>query len=199
LLLKFPKELFLASKSPRRAELLKLVRLPFKIINSSFQENIIYEKKPEVYVQKLSLLKAKSSADTIENGIILSADTIVFIDNSILGKPKDFEDAKYMLNKLSGKWHEVYTGFTLLDVPSLLSETRYSLTKVKFKKLSGDEILSYIETKSPFDKAGAYGIQDSFCAFFVEEISGCFYNVIGLPLNNFYVTALDFIEKLKIR
>jgi len=196
-LLKFPKELFLASKSPRRAELLKLVEIPFKIINSSFEEDTIYEKNPDVYVQKLSFLKAKNCAHAVENGIILSADTIVFYDNSILGKPKDFEEAKYMLNKLSGNWHEVYTGFTLLDIPSFISETKYSLTKVKFKKLSEDEIFSYLSTKLPFDKAGSYGIQDSFFAFFVEEISGCFYNVIGLPLNKFYVTAIDFIEKLK--
>jgi septum formation protein len=196
-LLHFPKQLYLASKSPRRAELLTDIGLKFKLLSADIDESVIDHSNPEAFVKDLSLQKAKAVIGLVEDGIIITADTIVYCSKEILGKPKDELDAKRMLEVLSGVEHTVYTGFTITDTASGLTKTDYAVTFVKFKKLTDSEINEYIKTGSPLDKAGAYGIQDGICALFIEEIRGCYYNVMGFPLNKFYTTSTQFIEELK--
>jgi septum formation protein len=196
-LLKFPKHLYLASKSPRRSKLLKKINIDFTIEASNIDENIYNDLLPEKHVKLLSFLKAAAVAKNFKNGIILGADTIVVSKNKILGKPSNAEEAKKMLKMLSGKIHEVYTGFTLIDMPSRYTVTDFEITKVKFRKLEQKEIDEYVNTGLPLDKAGSYGIQDEYGSLFVEGIQGCYYNVVGFPLSKFYKTAKKFIKKIQ--
>ena len=194
-MLKFPKKLILASKSDRRAELLTRAGLTFEVVTPDVDEKLIATSDPHELVTTSSLLKAYAVSRRIEDGIIVSADTIVYIDNEVLGKPKDNADAERMLLLLSGQEHTVFTGFTILDTNTMYKINDIAETTVKFKLLSYYEIQRYIETNKPFDKAGAYGIQNGVCAFFIEGIKGCYYNVMGFPLNKFYVSALEFIKQ----
>ena len=186
------KKLILASASPRRAELLRLIGLNFKVIPSSIQEDGINEQDPVSYVLQLSLAKAKDVASKIADGLIIGADTIVVLDGKILGKPKDENEAKEMLKRLSGRTHEVFTGFAVVDKPGGRTTSDYESTKVHFRELRDWEIESYVKTQNPMDKAGAYGIQDQ-SAVFADRIEGCFYNVVGFPLTKFYTTFLQII------
>jgi septum formation protein len=194
-LLKFSKKIYLASRSPRRAELLKKIGINFEIKSCDIDENIYKDLAPEKHVKILSFLKAAALSEKIKNGIILGADTIVVLDKRILGKPKDKKEAMKMLQLLSNKIHKVYTGFTLIDMPSQRMISEFEMTKVKFRRVSKKEINEYVESEQPLDKAGAYGIQDNFGSVFVESIEGCYYNVVGFPLSKFYLTAKDFIKK----
>ena len=187
------KPVILASKSPRRAELLKLIGLSFKVIPGDIDERSIYIPVPDHHVLTLAAKKARKVGESIDEGIIIGADTIVVIKGDILGKPENEEEAREMLRKLSGQSHEVFTGFAFLDRPTDQIMTGYDRTTVTFRKLSDDEIESYIKTGNPMDKAGAYGIQDE-SAVFVKRIEGCFYNVVGLPLSRFYCTFLEFCK-----
>ena len=182
----------LASKSPRRAQLLQLLGLTFKVIPSHVNEDEIREIDPPNHVTSLSTAKAISVGSTIEAGIIIGSDTIVVIDEEILGKPRDEQHAKTMLKRLSGRYHKVYTGFTLLEKPSHRKLSDYEVTRVHFRDLSDWEIDAYVAGKSPMDKAGAYGIQDQ-SAVFVDRIEGCFYNVVGFPLSKFYQNLKVFL------
>jgi septum formation protein len=137
------------------------------------------------------MVKAK---EIIKEGIIITADTIVVINNHILGKPKNEKDAERILRILSGKTHYVYTGFSLFNYKNLKSITSYEKTGVTFRKLGKNEIQSYISTGSPMDKAGAYGIQDDFGAVFVKKINGCYYNVVGLPITKLYQSLRSVLE-----
>lgn len=196
-MLQFPKQLYLASKSPRRAELLAGIGLNFTVLSADIDESLFCASDPSFFVKELSIKKAEAVLEKINEGIIVSADTIVLAGHEILGKPVDKEDAKNMLKLLSGVTHSVYTAFTIMDAPSTICYTDYAVTDVKFKNLTDEEIEDYIRTGSPFDKAGAYGIQDGICALFIEEIKGCYYNVMGFPLNKFYTASLNFIQELK--
>ena len=196
-LLQFPKQLYLASKSPRRAELLTDIGLKFQLLSADIDESVIDHSNPVAFVKDISLQKAQAVIKMVTDGIIITADTIVYACEEILGKPKNESDAKRMLQILSDSEHAVYTGFTLSDAASGLSETDHAVTYVRFKKLTDSEIDEYIKTGSPLDKAGAYGIQDGMCALFIEEIRGCYYNVMGFPLNKFYTTSTKFIDELK--
>ena len=195
LLLHFKKKLFLASKSPRRAELLTKVGLTFEIFASDIDEKFLTISDPQELVKESSILKADAVSKKIENGIVISADTVVDVNNEILGKPNDKTDAERMLNLLSGKEHRVLTGFTILDTHTMYKITDIAETFVKFKPLLEYEIKEYIAIHNPLDKAGAYGIQDGICAFFIEGIKGCYYNVMGFPLNKFYLSAIEFIKQ----
>lgn len=174
----------LASASERRKELLTRLCEEFRVIESFFpEEKVVFNGNLEEYVKELSLGKAKYVADNLDTeDIIIAADTIVAIGDLILGKPKDKDDAYTMLKSLSGKVHNVYTGVTVLDVRSKKIISEAVCTKVKFSHLSDEEILSYVDSGDPLDKAGAYGIQGRG-GVFVERIEGCYYNVVGLPLN----------------
>ena len=173
------KQLILASKSPRRQELLKLTGYPFTICESRAEELTYTDGAVCDYVMENARRKALEVQKSFPDGIILGADTVVAFQNQILGKPKDEQDAFNMLNSLSGNIHEVYTGLCIADGDDIICEYERSL--VKFRELDHDEIKKYIASGEPLDKAGAYGIQ-GLAAVFVKEIKGDFYNIVGLPV-----------------
>jgi len=178
--------IYLASKSPRRRRLLKQLNLKFKVIDVHYAEKFKNDEKPADTVKRIALEKMDKAKKFINNGIIITADTIVVIDDRILGKPRNEKDAERILKILSGKTHYVYTGFSLFNHKNKKSITGFEKTGVTFRNLDDKEIQSYISTGSPMDKAGAYGIQDDFGAVFVKKINGCYYNVVGLPLTKLY-------------
>ncbi|MDD4296488.1 MAG: Maf family protein [Ruminiclostridium sp.] len=181
------KQLILASQSPRRKMLLEQVGLSFSIITPDADETIIDEKIcPEEYVRIISERKAvdvakKVSFNECTAPVVLAADTIVVIDGHILGKPDTEEEAFSMLSKISGNWHEVMTGVTIIDTETGSSQSHVEKTRVKIRQLDQDAILRYINSGEPFDKAGAYGVQ-ALGALLVEKIEGDYFNVVGLPL-----------------
>ncbi|WP_373898949.1 Maf-like protein [Haloimpatiens sp. FM7315] len=177
-------QLVLASASPRRKELLSRITENFKVIVSEFDESTIFFKgKIEDYVMELAKGKALDvSLGLNKNQFVIGCDTVVALNGKVLGKPQNYEEAYSMLRNLSGKWHEVYSGIAIVDNTSNKILTDYVCTKVKFSDITDKEIKKYINTGEPMDKAGAYGIQ-GFGGLFVERIDGCFYNVVGLPLN----------------
>lgn len=181
--------IILASQSPRRKKLLQQLGFNFEIIPSTVDENS-NESDPVTFVENLAFLKANDISKTNPESLIIGADTIVVKDHQILGKPSSTDHAYELLSKLSGAQHYVYTGVALLSTDSnskLKKKVNFSVaTKVYFKELHQDEIEAYIETGSPMDKAGGYGIQDDWGATFVEKIEGDFYNVVGLPISKLY-------------
>ena len=191
--------LILASQSPRRKILLKQIGLKFRVIPSHVSEVISPSQSPGDNVKRIAIDKASEVAARLKKGIVIGADTIVVLDHHVLGKPASKEDAKRMLKLLSGREHSVYTGFALIDVESKKHVAGVEETKVRFRKLDEKEIVSYIDSGSPMDKAGSYGIQDDFGAVFVEKVNGCFYNVVGFPLARFYSTLRQFIAYLELQ
>jgi len=183
----------LASSSPRRQQLLNLIGLKFQVIPSHLDESQFNELQPDRHVMALSLAKAREAAGQLERGLVIGADTIVVLDGQILGKPGDDEQAREMLRRLSGRTHQVYTGFSILQLPSGRQVSDYEVTYVRFRPLADWEIENYVNTGAPRDKAGAYGIQDQ-SALFADRIEGCFYNVVGFPLTKFYLTLQNFIK-----
>ncbi|MCS6989296.1 MAG: Maf family protein [Chloroherpetonaceae bacterium] len=187
-------QLVLASKSPRRQALLKLLRLPFRVLTAETSEEFEPSLSPEEVVSELALRKGKAVCDLYPdetaNAITLAADTIVVLDGEILNKPTDEAHAFEMLSKLQGRTHEVFTGFALMKGEKTVSEVER--TAVTFAPMTSDEIRAYIRVAKPFDKAGAYGIQDDFGACFIERVEGCYYNVVGLPLAKLYKTLKRF-------
>ncbi len=176
----------LASQSPRRKHLLKLLGLKFKSFHPQIEENHRGE-KPVYYAKKLAEDKAEVANKKFQNKIIIAADTIVVIDGKILEKPKSPDDAKRMLRTLSGKTHIVYTAICLINQNNKKKLIDVEKTLVTFRKLTSKEIDEYVESGSCLDKAGSYGIQDDLGAVFVEKINGCYYNVVGLPLQKLYL------------
>jgi len=174
--------IILASASPRRAELLRQIRVPFTVEASDIDEKSVKANDPQKWVQYLALEKARDVAKRMETGLVLGADTIVVKEEKILGKPESPKDALKMLKFLSGSVHEVMTGIALVDALSQKVITDVEITQVKFRKVTLKEIEAYIASGEPMDKAGAYGIQ-GLGSLFVEGISGCYFNVVGLPLN----------------
>lgn len=176
----------LASQSPRRKHLLKLLGLKFKSFHPQIEENHRGE-KPVYYAKKLAEDKAEVANKKFQNKIIIAADTIVVINGKILEKPKSPDDAKRMLRTLSGKTHIVYTAICLINQNNKKKLIDVEKTFVTFRKLTSKEIDEYVESGSCLDKAGSYGIQDDLGAVFVEKINGCYYNVVGLPLQKLYL------------
>jgi septum formation protein len=174
--------LILASESPRRAELLRQVAIPFRIVPPAVSEELSGRSSPEEMVALLALRKARAVSDQLPEGYVLGADTVVLHDETVLGKPVDPEDAVRMLRLLSGGRHSVLTGLALVNAATGYLLERLSLTQVWVKTLADSEIRAYIATGEPFDKAGAYGIQGKG-ALLVEKIEGCYFNVVGLPLS----------------
>ncbi len=177
--------IILASQSPRRRELLKKIDISFTARNIDISEEIYNEENPQDYVLRMAETKAAEGAKKEGNALVIGADTIVCIDNEILGKPKDKEDAAKILNKIQGRKHFVFTGVSLNLNNGEKVVSFIEKTEVNFAEMSQEEIEGYIETGEPMDKAGAYGIQDTG-ALFVKSINGCFYNVMGLPLRRVY-------------
>lgn len=175
------RKIILASASPRRKVLLKQIGLNFEVVVSNFEEKIEDNLKPVDLAKKFSLQKAKDVAKNYDDAIIIAADTFVVLGNEILGKPKNKELARKMLEKLSGKAHLVITGFTIIDTKSGKTVTKSVESKVFMKKLTKEEIDAYVNTGEPLDKAGAYAVQEKG-GLFVEKIEGDFFNVVGLPI-----------------
>jgi septum formation protein len=173
--------LILASGSPRRADLLRAAGIEFTVRIADVDETILPGESPRDYVLRLS--RAKALAVAGENETVLGADTTVVIEDEIAGKPIDTEDARRMLRALSGRWHEVLTGVTLVRGHKVLSDV--DTTRVKFAEMSESEIDWYVATGEPMDKAGAYGIQ-GYASRFIERIEGSYSNVVGLPVQMVY-------------
>ncbi len=185
------KRVILASASPRRRELLEQIGIVFET-GVSDQEERYVSTKPSEIVKELASQKARNVASEIKgelkNTIIIGADTIVVLDNQILGKPKDEEDACQMLRNLQGNCHQVFTGTAILSYDekgALTVDTHAEETKVFVHEMKESEIKSYVKTGEPMDKAGAYGIQGRFAAY-IEKIEGDYYNVVGLPVSYVY-------------
>ena len=185
-------DIILASASPRRKQLLEELGIPFKVQSKNVDESFPAELKPDEVAAYLSTLKAKAFLDDEfnERTLIITADTIVTIDGKILGKPTDREDAIQILKQLSGKKHQVITGVTLR---SKYKQTIFSvITDVYFKQLSNEEIEFYVDTFQPYDKAGAYGIQEWIGHAAIEKIEGSYFNVMGLPTHRLYEELILF-------
>jgi septum formation protein len=174
-------DLILASKSPRRKYLLKQAGLIFKVIPSHFDEHSIELTSPHDDVLTLSRCKADDVADRHPSKWIIAADTVVFVEDRVLGKPASTTAARKMLLQLSGRTHQVFTGYTICSRAMQRSHSNVVCTDVTFKELSRDEIEWYIQTDEPFDKAGAYAIQ-GLGTFLVKKICGSYTNVVGLPV-----------------
>ncbi len=191
-LLHLPVPLVLASQSPRRLALLSQIGLDAEVCPAHVdEESLAADRAPEEYASHLALLKAQAVAQSrADDVIVLGADTIVVCDGHILNKPIDAADAHRMLRMLSGRTHTVITAVAL--VRSNTHMLRQSSTKVRFRELSDTEIAAYIAGGSPMDKAGSYGIQDDYGAVFVEHIEGCYYTIVGLPLELLFLMLGEF-------
>ena len=174
-------KIILASKSPRRRDLLEQLGLNIKIVPSQTDETLVSMQNPEKYVKKLSFLKANNTALFYPDDWVIGADTIVVVSDQILGKPRSKIDAIAMLNKLNNCEHSVFTGFSIVNQKKKIIITQSIETKVFFKCLSREEIKWYVSTGEPFDKAGSYAIQ-GIGTFLVKRISGSYSNVVGLPV-----------------
>ena len=178
-------EIILASKSPRRQELLRNIGIKdFNIVPSASDETIPEGFQPSEVVRLLSMCKAESVSKAVsDEDLIIAADTLVYLDNKPLGKPKNEDDAVSMLKRLSGKRHSVLTGIAVIRGDIKISA--HEETFVYFRDLSETEIVSYVKTGEPLDKAGAYGIQ-GLGSVLISKIDGDYFNVVGLPLQKLY-------------
>ena len=177
------KPLILASGSPRRKELLALMGLTYEVDVSDADETIEGTPAPREIVLELSRRKALSVASRHQNALVLAADTIVYLEGvGVLGKPKTHERAVQMISQLSGQWHDVYTGLTLVDTATGALTQRAERTRVHFAPMTRQEIEDYAATDEPLDKAGAYAVQ-GMGGMFVDRIEGSHSNVIGLPMS----------------
>lgn len=175
--------LLLASSSPRRSEILRLVGWPFQTVAVEVDESLLNGEAADEYVERLALAKAQDAASRHPNELILAADTTVVVDRQILAKPGDDDEARQMLQALQGRWHQVLTGVALVLNGS--SQVAHEVTEVRFAPMSEAEIAWYAATGEPMDKAGAYAIQGQG-ARFVKEIKGDYFNVMGLPVRLLY-------------
>ncbi len=183
------KNIILASKSPRRQELLKKLGLEFEIKTKEVEENYSSELKKEEITNFLALKKAEPFKDYIEeNDILITSDTIVWHKNKALEKPKNKNEAILMLNSISNSCHEVITSICLMTKTS--EKIINDVTKVHFKKLNQEEINFYIDNYNPYDKAGSYGIQEWIGFIGIDKIEGSFFNVMGMPLHKLYKEIL---------
>jgi len=176
--------LILASQSPRRQELLRGLNIPFSVQAIDVEENY----PAGIPVEEIPRYLAEKKADAYsldENTMLITADTIVCLDNKVLEKPRDKADAVRMLSELSGKTHEVITGVCIRTRAKC--KTFSEISRVRFAELSAEEIEFYVENYRPYDKAGAYGIQEWIGYIGVEHIEGSFYNIMGLPIQRLYV------------
>lgn len=185
--------IYLASKSPRRKNLLNSINLQFKTFSVDLVEEIFDAEHPIKTVKRLAEEKLLQAEKKIKDGIIITADTIVVLNSEIIGKPTSKKNAIEILSKLSGNSHFVYTGYSIKNLITSNQITNYAKTKVTFRNLSKMEIKDYVELGSPMDKAGAYGIQDDYGSVFIEKINGCYYNVMGLPLSKVHQSLCKVI------
>lgn len=193
-----PYDVILASKSPRRKLLLEEMGIDFRIETKEVDESYPASYPVDKVAKYLSEVKAAAfnHKDFKSNTILITADTVVTIGHEVLGKPSDSDDAIHLLSMLSGKKHHVITGVT---IRSALKRRSFSVsTSVVFKRLSEDEICYYVDNFSPFDKAGAYGIQEWIGHAAIEKIEGSYFNVMGLPTHRLYEELNSFIADKRI-
>ena len=175
--------IILASKSPRRKELMELLKIPFEIIVSDIDEQIDYSNDLVKEIEKLSYQKASAVYKDNKDALVIGSDTIVKIGNDVLGKPHSLDEARKMLKKLSNNTHEVVTAVTIIYKDEI--DTFSSVAEVTFYPLSDEEIEEYIHTNEPMDKAGSYAIQGDG-AKFIKSINGDYYSIVGLPIAKVY-------------
>jgi nucleoside triphosphate pyrophosphatase len=175
-------KLILASASPRRAEILRGAAIPFTVLSSAVDETPFPGESPQGHVQRLSIAKAELvAARAVGPAIVIAADTVVTLEGRILGKPRSSDDARHMLETLSGRTHSVVTGVALIRLPDAEQRVFVESTLVYFDRLSEEELNRYLATDEPYDKAGAYAIQGR-AGRFIPRVEGCYFNVVGLPL-----------------
>ena len=185
-------KIILASRSPRRQQLLRELGLKFDVVIKEYPETYPEGLSGEEIAIYVAHEKASSFKNEIsDNEIVIAADTIVWCNNKVLGKPLDFEDAKRILNEISGNTHEVITGVSLFSLSKEITFT--DSTKVTFETLSEEEIHYYIDKFKPYDKAGAYGIQEWIGLIACSHIDGSYFNVVGLPVQKLYKELQNFI------
>ena len=176
--------LILASNSPRRAEILRDAGVSFTVVSSAVDETPYPGEAPQALVQRLADAKADLvAARAVGPAIVIAADTVVVLDGQVLGKPRSTDDARHMLEQLSGRTHSVHTGMSLIRLPDAQCVRFVETTLVHFSRLTAEEISQYLATEEPYDKAGAYAIQGR-AGRFIPRIEGCYYNVVGLPLEH---------------
>ena len=176
-----PQGLILASASPRRRELLAQLAVPFTVIPANIDESSLPDEVPRAYTMRVAHAKAQHIAQQFPTAVVLGADSVVVLDQQILGKPRDVEEARHMLTRLSGREHMVLTGVAVLHQAQHFVGLDVVSTRVRFHPLSASVIEPYLATEEPLDKAGAYAIQGAAAAF-VASWDGCYTNVVGLPL-----------------
>ncbi|HTQ96335.1 MAG TPA: Maf family protein [Candidatus Acidoferrum sp.] len=175
-------KLILASASPRRAEILRDAGISFTVLSSAVDETPYPGETPQQMVQRLSAAKAELvAARAVGPAILVAADTTVVLDGQLMGKPSSSDDARKMLELLSGRTHSVVTGVTLIRLPEMDRRQFIETTLVSFTPLSRSDISRYLATEEPFDKAGSYAIQ-GYAGRYIPRIEGCYFNVVGLPL-----------------
>lgn len=172
--------IYLASKSPRRQNLLIQLGIRHRTIIPYISEKL-NETNPQLYAMKIAQRKVKAVAGKIKRGIIIGVDTVVIMNGKIIGKPKNREEAYKIISVLSGRKHQVISGLYMLRKPDNRFFRSVDKTIVRFRKLNKGEILNYVKTNEPYDKAGGYGIQGQ-AGKFIDSINGCYYNVVGLPI-----------------
>jgi septum formation protein len=180
------RRIILASTSSRRKKLLEQIGLNFEIIPSAYEEDMHMKMGNARLSEVLAYGKAVDVAKKVPDGVVIGSDTFVTFNGSRMGKPKNKKDAKRMLQTISGQWVTIYSGIAIIDTKTKREYIAHETTKVKLKKLTNKEIVIYIKTGEPLDKAGAFAIQGRG-AIFIEKISGCHTNVIGLPLHRLYL------------
>lgn len=188
--------IILASSSPRRVDLLRQIGWSFKAITPDVDESqFSFAHDPAQVTEELALCKARKVAEGLDDpgSIVIGADTIVILDERVLGKPVDADEARRMLGALQGRSHRVVTGFALVETGTDRYATMHEQTQVFIRPLADEEIDAYIATGEPLDKAGAYGAQ-GYGGGFIERVEGCFYNVVGLPLARLTTTLKAFIQ-----
>lgn len=188
-------KLILASRSPRRAEILQHAGFAFDVVPANVDESRLPRESAPHYVRRLALSKAQHAAEHVarkgHHAIVIGADTVVVMGGKILGKPQDLASARRMLCLLSGRTHTVLTGLALVQLPGGAIKIHVEKTRVRFAKMSAKEIDGYLLTGEPYHKAGAYAIQ-GIGGRYVTRVEGCYFNVVGLPLARLHAMLVDF-------
>ena len=189
-------KIILASQSPRRAEILRMIGVNFKVDSSNINEKMNQKIEQNEIAMNISKAKAEKISQKYPNNIIIGADTIVVYNEKIFGKPKDKNESRKMLKALSGNCHKVITGVTIMNKKLGVLKTFSETTKVFVKKIPRNQIEFYVNNYNTLDKAGSYGIQEWFSVW-IKKINGCYYNVMGLPVSKLHKHLAE-IEKLII-
>lgn len=185
------RKIILASRSPRRRQLLEQIGLKFEVRESEYEENMSAMDNPYELSKFLALKKCEDVARHYEDAIIIAADTFVFFEGKFIGKPKNNDEVVKMMRSFSGVKHEVVSGLAIIDKLNNKVVSDYGVCKIKFSDLDDQEIINYAEKTQPFDKAGGYALQEEAGAF-LESVEGDYYSVVGLPLNKVYLVLKEF-------